>query len=219
MKRAPTLLAIFASLALLTPARDAGAQSKGDDQPDFMRAPIATTRRHGFTAGVSLAPAVVWAHGTPTAYAQRSSAYEVQLGPTIVPSVSAHLGYALSDEVSFTLAGEPALYARGDRTITGASLAFRVELWPLGSLGGVFRDLGVVLRAGIGSARVKDARTSATLASSGGYSLVGLDLIWDAAGFHGLALGPTLGLTHRSSETWTETDLQLGLRIAFYGGP
>jgi hypothetical protein len=218
MSSARFMSAAVTAVVALAATRDAHAQSKGDDQPDFMRAPIVAARRHGFTAGVSLAPATVWARGTPTAYAQRNSAYEQRLGPAVAPSVSAHLGYALADEVSFTLAVEPSLYSHGDRKISGTSLAFRVELWPLVSLGGAFRDLGVVARAGLGSARVKDA-SGASLASSGNYSLVGLDLIWDAARFHGLALGPTLGLTHRSSETWTETDLQLGLRVAFYGGP
>lgn len=208
--------ALLAGSLLLPGAR---AQSKGDDQPDFMRAKIVATRRHGFTAGLAFAPATVWARGTPTAYARRTREYELVLGPTIAPSLSGYLGYAIADELSFTVAFEPSLYARDDVKISGASAALRVECWPFVSLGGALRDLGVVGRAGLGSAKATRASTGEPLASSGGYSLLGLDLIWDAVRFHGLGLGPTVGVTHRSSATWTQTDLLVGVRVVLYGGP
>lgn len=60
--------------------------------------------------------------------------------------------------------------------------------------------------------------TGDTLASSGTYSLVGLDLVWDAWRVGHLGVGPTIGVTYRKSETYSETDLLLGLRVAIYGG-
>lgn len=111
------------------------AQSKGDDQPEFMRQPIVAQRRHGFEVGLTAAPASVWVSGTPNAYAQRNAAYEVSLGPNVAPSLSGYLGYALADELSFTLALESSLYRHGDQKISGTSIAFRVEAWPLTAYG------------------------------------------------------------------------------------
>jgi hypothetical protein len=219
MRRA-SLLASAAALAATTlGASPSRAQSKGDDMPEFMHEPIAATRRHGFEFGITAAPQSVWAHGTPTAYALRTPANEVHLGPAIVPGFSGYLGYALADEVSFTFAVEPALYRHGDAKISGTSFAFRIEAWPFARLGRVGRDVGIVGRAGLGSARVTDQTTGDSLASSGTYSLVGLDVVWDAARVGGLGIGPTIGISYRSSQTWSETDLLMGLRVAFYGGP
>ncbi len=218
MKRRARLgsIGLLASLACV--AAPASAQSKGDDMPDFMRQPIVAQRRHGFTFGLTAAPASVWVHGTPTAYAQRNAEYEVNLGPTLAPSLSGYLGYALADELAFTLAIEPSLYRHGDQKISGTSVAFRVEAWPFMALGGAWRDVGIVGRAGLGSARVTSQATGDSLASSGTYSLVGLDLTWDAVRVGHLAIGPTLGVSYRASETYGETDVLLGLRVAVYGG-
>jgi hypothetical protein len=214
----PIALACSASLALVGVTAPALAQSKGDDQPEFMRQPIVAQRRHGFEIGLTAAPAAVFVRGTPTAYAQRNAEYEVSLGPTIAPSLSGYLGYALADELSFTLALESSLYRHGDQKISGTSVAFRIEAWPFTTYGKGWRDVGVVGRAGLGSARVTSQSTGDTLASSGTYSLVGLDLVWDAWRVGHLGLGPTIGVTYRKSETYAETDLLFGLRVAIYGG-
>jgi hypothetical protein len=216
MKRLPIAMAVGVALACVAPA--ASAQSKGDDQPEFMRQPIVAQRRHGFEIGLTAAPASVWVSGTPNAYAQRNAVYEVSLGPTIAPSLSGYLGYALADELSFTLALESSLYRHGDQKISGTSIAFRVEAWPLTAYGKGWRDVGIVGRAGLGSARVTSQSTGDTLASSGTYSLVGLDLVWDAWRVGHLGVGPTIGVSYRKSETYSETDLLLGLRVAIYGG-
>ncbi len=211
-------LAVAASLALAGSTADARAQSKGDDQPEFMREPIVATRRHGFTIGITTAPELVSLHGTPTAYADRSAAYELHVGPSLAPMVSGYLGYALADELSFTVALEPSLYRRDDVKISGTSFEFRIEAFPFTHLGGLWPDVGLVGRAGVGSMRVTRESTGELLASSGGNSVVGLDVIWDAGRLGHFGVGPTLGVTYRWSETYAETDVLLGLRVAFYGG-
>jgi len=215
MKHAPIVCVV---LLAMSPSI-ARAQSKGDDMPDFMRKPVEASRRRGFTFGLVGAPSMYWSSATPVDYVKRSSAYEVRASHAIAPSISGFLGVAFADEASFTLAVEPALARHGDIRTSGIAFAFRIETWPLVKLGGVFRDLGIAGKFGLGSANFRRISTGETLASSGGYSLVGVDLLWDALRIGGLGIGPTAGVTYRFSATYEETDLTLGLRVAFYAGP
>lgn len=220
MKSASFVASIaIACLALAAPSI-ARAQSKGDDMPDFMREPVKTTRRHGFTIGLQAAPAMLWARATPNDYAKRNDAYAVRLDHVVATTGSLFLGVAFADELSFAFQLEPSFVRHGDVRVSGFSFAFRVETFPFVSLGGIWRDLGIAPRFGLGSARFRSVSTGDSLATSGGlYSLVGVDVFLDAARLGHFGLGPTIGLAHRFSETYRSTELTLGLRVAFYGGP
>ena len=197
----------------------ARAQSKGDDMPEFMRRPVETTRRHGFTFGVAVAPAMVWARATPHEYQKRTDTYAVRLDHAVVPTGALFFGVAFADELSFAFQLEPSFVRHGDVRVTGFSFAFRVETFPFVSLGGIYRDFGIAPRFGLGTASFKSKSTGGSLATSGLYSLVGVDLFWDALRSGHFGFGPTIGLAHRFSETYGATELTLGVRIALYGGP
>ncbi len=197
----------------------ASAQSKGDDMPDFMHHPVVAERRHGFTFGVVTAASLLWTTATPTDYAKRNSAYEVRLSGAVVPYVSPFFGVAFADELSFTLSFQPSLARHGDVKISGNCFAFRVEAWPLVSLGKAYRDFGIAGRFGFGTASFTSRATDDSIANAGNYSMVGVDLLWDAARLGSFGFGPTLGVSYRFSATYSQTDVILGLRSAFYGGP
>jgi hypothetical protein len=197
----------------------ARAQSKGDDMPDFMREPTKTERRHGFTFGVTVAPAMMWARATPNEYEKRNDAYAVRFDHAVVTTGALFFGVAFADELSFAFQLEPSFARHGDVKVSGFAFAFRIETFPFVSLGGIYRDLGIAPRFGLGSATFKNKTTGESLATSSLYSLVGVDLFWDALRLGHFALGPNVGLAHRFSETYRSTELTFGLRVAFYGGP
>lgn len=208
---------LFLLLLLLVPA-SASAQSKGDDEPDFMKEPIRATRRRGFLVGVNAAPALLISRSTPTEFAKRNDAFAVNLGPRVVPTVSGFVGAAFADELSVALEVQPSLVSTADVKVNGVAVVFRIEAWPLVSYGGVFRDLAVVARFGLGNASLSDRATGDAL-GGGSYSLVGGELMWDAFRWHGLGVGPTLGAAYRKGDTHEQTDVSAGLRVVFYGGP
>ena len=211
--------ALALALALLLTPSPSAAQTKGDDMPDFMHHPVVSERRHGFTFGVIAGPSLLTTTATPTEYAKRNPDYEVHLGGVVVPSMSVFLGVAFADELSFALELEPSLAKHGDVKISGRAFAFRLETWPLVSLGKAYRDFGIATRFGFGSANFTSISTGDSIASAGGYSMVGVDLLWDALRLGSFGFGPTLGVSYRFSATYTQTDVVLGLRSAFYGGP
>ena len=204
--------------ALIVPTL-AHAQSSGADDPPFMHVPASSTRRNGFTFGLSTGASVVTSNATPTAYAQRNDAYRVQIGPRIAPSFAPFIGFALSDELSFTLSIEPQRITSGDVHITGTAFQFRFEAFPFVWLGETYRDLGIAPRFGLGSSRFTQISTGDSIAASGTYSLVGVDFFWDALRSGSFALGPTVGFAYRFSDTMTESDVLLGLRVAYYARP
>lgn len=202
---------------LLLPSR-AEAQSKGDEEPDFMKEPIVSKRRRGFLVGVEAAPTLMTSRSTPTEFAKRNDAFAVNLGPRIVPTISGFVGAAFADELSVAVEVQPSLVSTSDVKVGGFAVAFRIEAWPLVSYGGVFRDLALVARFGLGSASLTDAKTG-DVVGGGTYSLVGGALMWDAVRFRWFGAGPTLGADYRSGATHRQTDVSLGLRVVFYAGP
>jgi hypothetical protein len=202
-----------------TSATNARAQSKGDDMPDFMRVPVQTERRHGFTFGVTAAPAMVWSRATPNEYEKRNDRYAVRFDHAVVTTGTLFLGVAFADELSFAFQLEPSFARHGNVKVSGFAFAFRVETFPFVSLGGIYRDLGIAPRFGLGTASFKRKSTGESLATSSLYSLVGVDVFWDALRHGHFGLGPTLGIAHRFSETYRWTEVTLGVRVAFYGGP
>ncbi len=213
-----TWLLAAACVALLW-AGQASAQQPGRDEPEFMRKPVQSERRQGFLIGVVGGAALVDGVATPRPYLQRNAAHQVHFGPVLAPSLSVLIGDAPSDVVAFALQIEPSFGRDGGVRRKGASLAFRLDLYPLFSRGGIWRDLGISPRFGVGSLTFSDTRSGAELASSGLYSQAGLDLIWDAVRLRGFGFGPSLGYTYRWSETLSESAVMGGVRIMFYAGP
>jgi hypothetical protein len=184
-----------------------------------MRKPVVSARRQGFMFGVVGGASVYDGASTPRPYLQRDTAHQVLFGPSLAPSLSLLIGAAPSDVVAFALQVEPALGADADVRRKGYSLAFRLDLYPLVSRGGIWRDLGISPKFGVGTLTFRDKRSGATLADSGLYSQAGADLVWDALRLGGFAFGPTLGYTYRWSETLSESAVMGGLRVMFYAGP
>jgi hypothetical protein len=215
--RAATAFAVAS--ALLLGSGQASAQQPGRDEPEFMRKPIESSRRQGFMLGVLGGATLYDGTATPQEYLKRDALHEVHFGPVLSPSLSVLIGDAPSDLLAFALQVQPSLAHDGDLKRKGYSLAFRLDLYPLVSRGGLWRDLGIAPRFGVGKLTFNDKRTGATRADSGMFSEAGLDLVWDAVRWRGLGFGPSLGYTYRWSATLSESAVMGGIRVMFWAGP
>lgn len=202
----------------LVGAGDARAQSSGAEDPPFMHVPVTAKLRGGFTLGLSLGPELVSSWATPTAYTERNDLYRVRLGPFLAPSITPFIGWALADEVTFALGIEPVRESSSGVSVSGTALHFRFEIFPFASLGGPLADLGVATRVGLGSERFTDASGN-SVASSGTYSMVGADFFWEKWRAGCWVIGPSLNFALRTSDTLTETDVGLTLRVAYHARP
>ncbi|HEU4403983.1 MAG TPA: hypothetical protein VFS43_01620 [Polyangiaceae bacterium] len=188
--------------------------SSSDDEVNFA---VPATRRGGFLVGVVLGGQVTGAEGTPTDYDERGDAFRVSTGTTLGTTRAFFLGGALNDWFAFKLGFQQGSASKGGYELATSGVLIGVEAWPLFSLGGSFRDVGLLVDFGTGGATVE--RDGEELANAGAYSLVRAGLVWDALRLWKINLGPTLAFEHTTSETYRQNALWFGLRSVFYGAP
>jgi hypothetical protein len=188
--------------------------SSADDDVNFA---VPATRRGGFLFGLVLSGQLTSAEGTPTDYSKRGDAYRVSTGTTLGTTQAFFLGGALTDWFAFKLGFQQGSASKGGRDLSSSGLLIGVETWPLFSLGGPFRDLGLLVDFGTGGATIED--NGDEVANAGAYSLVRAGLSWDALRLWKINLGPTIAFEHTTSETYQQNALWFGLRSVFYGAP
>lgn len=179
------------------------------------------TRRSGFTLGTSFGLMGGGASGYPNELAKigdpafRASASGLGGGGFI------WLGGALSDWLNFGLGGGGGSFGNADFTWSGGAFLFRVETFPLFSLGENYRDLGLSFDFGTGPGTIVRKADDQEVSGNGILSLIGIGVFWEPwriADGH-LVAGPALSFMHGFSEWQTISFATLGLRGAFYGGP
>jgi hypothetical protein len=186
----------------------------GDDDVNFN---VPASRRGGFLFGVLLGGQMTGASGTPTDYDQRTDAFRVSTGAAFGATQAFFLGGALTDWFAFKIGFQQGSASKGDTKLASGGLIVGVEAWPLFSLGGPFRDLGVLADFGTGGATIE--RGGEERANAGAYSLLRAGVSYDALRLWKVNLGPTLAFEHTTSETFRQNALWLGLRAVFYGAP
>jgi hypothetical protein len=190
--------------------------SSGDDEVNFA---VPATRRGGFLFGVVLAGQMTGAEGTPTDYDRRGDAYRVSTGTALGTTQAFFLGGALTDWFAFKLGFQQGSASKGGRDLSSSGVLIGVEAWPLFSLGGAFRDVGLLVDFGTGGATIEEAGGGGEIANAGAYSLVRAGLVWDALRLWKINAGPALAFEHTTSETYRQDSLWFGLRTVFYGAP
>jgi len=217
------LAACFSGAAFAQAPAAAGARQSGgpiDEAEKGLWDATPATRRSGFTAGLMGGLSFGTVVGYPNDFskwdqpAYRSATSGVGNGGTL------YLGGALTDWFTFAIGFEGSSYGGSRNFSKEFAVLFHTEAFPLFSLGGGYRDLGVFVDFGTGSTTINRRTDEAEYSSSGALSIAGLGAFWEPWRLAGhLALGPFLSGTYAASDSVTRVFGLVGFRAAFYGGP
>lgn len=110
--------------------------------------------------------------------------------------------------------------AFGDANRTpGYAFLVRVEAFPTFPLGGAWRDLGIGVDVGIGTAGIERQSDGATLADGGAIGKLGVHVFWEGLRASKLGFGPIAGFDYSFSGPMSRPFAMLGFRMAFYAKP
>jgi hypothetical protein len=127
------------------------------------------------------------------------------------------LGGALRDWLTVGIGGGGGSLAGSDVNGSLGAFLFRVEVYPLVQHGGALVDLGFYGNFGLGTLTLE--QDGEEQADGGAMSFVGIGALHETFRLGSFALGPTLEYMHLFSLTATVHAAELGVRVAFYGGP
>jgi hypothetical protein len=127
------------------------------------------------------------------------------------------LGGALRDWFSFGFGIGVLSSGEEDNRLSQAAFITHLEGYPLYSLGGRWRDLGVYFDAGAGGSVIQVDKE--TVADGGAVAYIGPGVVYEWIRFGSFTLSPTLGFVHNFSPSMSSSYATLGARIVFYGGP
>jgi hypothetical protein len=215
MARLPSALAA----ALLAEALLWQSAARADeDSYQSQYEPPPAERRSDFLLGVQSGFVLGGASGYPNeAEKLGRREYRGASGLAFGSQFQVWLGGALRDWFSFGFGLGLLRAGRAERDVTQFAFIVRLESYPLFSLGGPFRDLGLVLDAGAGGAALEDA--GATIADGGAISHLGAGVVYEWLRLGPLTVSPVLAYTHAFSPSFTSNFASLGARVVFYGGP
>jgi hypothetical protein len=180
--------------------------------------PVTYERRGGLVLGVHGGLALTSASGTRVKFSLRDQTAEPGLAAGY--AAGGWIGGSFTDWFTFRVGGSTSSANKSGLRISGSEVLFGVDVWPLVSRGGFFRDLGLGLDFGTGSASIVSASDDLDIrAQGGGFSMVRLSAFYEPTLFWKIHGGPALSYERRSTETYTEHLTMLGARIVFYGGP
>ena len=177
------------------------------------------TRRRGFLVGLAGGLHLGSARGTPADFDLRNDANRVDTGVSPGYAGILFVGGALTDWFSFSLGIGSHQLTSSDLTFTSTAFLFRAEAYPLFGMGGRFRDVGIGLDLGTGSARVDRGSEPRAAAGGGSASIYGGSVFYDWLRASTFTAGPYLGYHHFNNETMSTDTTTLGLRVAFTTGP
>jgi len=220
--RRSLLVAGLAATALLSPT---GVVAQSDDSGDDVEAgeldvyaPVAAQRRSGFTVGVNLGLMVGDVSGFPADFDKVGVAeHEVDTGAVATLGANAWIGGALQDWFTFGLGGTGVGLSGNGLDASGGAFLVHIEVFPFFPLGGGLRDLGFAANFGVGGMTIE--RAGKERAQGSGMSVVGAGVFWEALSWGGLNVGPSAEYLHMTMRNITLHAGQVGLRVAWYGGP
>ena len=177
--------------------------------------PVKTTRRYGFTLGIVGGAQITNASGSSIKFTQRDT--PTSTGTAIGIGESVWIGGAFTDWFAFHVGATFGSASTSEHTISGSGAIFGIETWPLFSQGGVFRDLGVGLDLGTGTAEVRNKATDKVVANGGAASNIRASLFWDALSLWKINAGPYVAYERRDAEVFSQSIVWVGLRTSLYG--
>ncbi len=176
--------------------------------------------RSGFVVGLAVGTGVMAFSGFPNDSRKVGLArYYTETGASVGGMFSLWFGGALADWFTFGLGftgGSMPLLR--DQKASSGGLIFHAEAYPLFTLGGRWRDAGVMFDAGTGSATVTPKDSETKLIDGGGPSMIGVGPFYEGIKLWKLKGGPYVEGTYMWSDTVRRPALFFGWRTSLYTG-
>ena len=208
------LAAIAASLA--------GLLISGVVLADGSTAPVDTSkvkakRRSDFALGLSEGFAFGRASGYPNKVAEIGDAdYRSNTHLGTGRGQLIWLGVAFNDYLTFGIGGGGYALSGNHRDASAGVFAFHVDAYPLFDIDKNLQDLGLFVNFGTGPLTIKGGPDE----SKGGLlSFVESGVVYERLRLWHFGIGPSASVIHMWSESAMLTAAQVGVRVAFYGGP
>ncbi|HSC85679.1 MAG TPA: hypothetical protein VLC09_00330 [Polyangiaceae bacterium] len=222
MIRRATKIAATSLVGVLASSSAWAAAPGGSSDDNLVSYPAPKTeRRGGFAMGVTTGFALVDFSGYPNeAVAIGDPNRLAATGPALGSSFEIWLGGAIRDWLTAGVGLAATSALTGDYTAANAAFALHLEAFPLFYRGGEWRNLGLAVDGGIGTASMydrDDTQLENILAYGGSSSFLTGTAFWEPFEFWQFSTGPSLTAGASFSQTLTATQLMLGWRFVFYG--
>ncbi len=231
MRPSPLASACFLALGLMASGALAQEAPKAPEPAPAEGAPAepakedwqnqVATRRSGFMLQLLAGVGPVSMVGYPNdvkkqGYARYYTASGAQLGA----AGGLFAGGAVTDWLNLGVGAGWSRMVTGENPGQSLVVLFHLEGFPLFSLGGRWRDVGVMADFGTGTGSVTSKKDPDTkLVDGGATSFVGGGVFWEAFRAWRISGGPYAEGTYQWSDTLRKPDLALGLRLVLYTGP
>ena len=179
-------------------------------------------RRAAVALGVAAGVAAGESHGVLNEVEQlNDDSFQQSTGFAFGDDAMAWLGGALTDWFTVGLGFAAGSYRGGELQVRRQSYLFRIDAYPLYSLGGGWRDLGVAMDTGVG--RFRGFQTSgeeAKVIEGGSVMSVGIGGFWEGLRFarQHFGAGPFVHYRLLRGLPSTSHTASLGLRLTCYTG-
>lgn len=216
--------AALPAIAAADPPPPAAAASASEDEVrDPTLLPRSSERRSGLVVGALGGPGLSYASGYPNNATKIGDPASYASSDVLAGGgFHAFLMGAVADTLNVGVFGGGGWYENADWKSRGAAGGLRLEAFPLFTLVPRLRDLGLSAQFGLGQATL-DAKRGTYGGADGVQSFVGFAVFheWrllDALGGH-MTFAPALEYAAVLSRSLDRHSVNLGLRVAFYGGP
>jgi len=190
-----------------------------DDPEKSAMAPVKYTRRGGFTAGIYGA----MSFGTVSGYPNDLNKIDNPLYRSATSGAGGggmlYLGGTLTDWFTFGFGFAQSSYGSSRIMTSGGAFLFHIEAFPLFTMGGGYRDLGLFADFGTGTAKIVRREDQVLFSESGSLSIAGFGAFWEPWRAGHFVAGPFTEFQYQESNSMVRTFGEVGLRGAFYGGP
>ncbi len=204
------------------PPEGASVATTASAEPAAKEQPAAAPKPHrsGFVVGLSLGSGIVAFSGYPNDSRKIGLAsHYTETGASLGGLGALWFGGALSEWFTFGIgfsAGSMPLLS--DKKATSGGLIFHIEAYPLFTRGKRWRDLGVMLDAGTGSATVTPKDSDKKLIDGGSGSMIGGGPFYEGFKLWKLKGGPFVEGSYVWSDSVRRPAVFFGWRTSLYTG-
>jgi hypothetical protein len=196
---------------MAVPARAQVFDSGGADYE-----PPEPERRYGFAFGLSYGAGYGSALGYPNKLGEIDNPeFEQSVGGFAVAS-QIWVGGTLRDWFTFGLGLSSRVAQEGEIQAQNGAFVVHMEGFPLWSLGGEWRDLGLMMETGAGGAIIAD-QDQEVLADGGAMSVLGFGAFYEPWQLWHFSFGPGVAYHYEFSQSLSSHVVTAGFRTAFYG--
>ena len=204
------------------PAAEAAPATEPEEPPDPSKAWETAPYEHrgGFAVGIVAGVGVGASNGFPADSRKIGRAeFYTESGLGLATNATLWIGGALADWLTFGVGFGYGRIINAETVSPAPTAIFHTDVYPLYSLGGALRNLGVTLDFGLGFASTEDAETEQRLIDAGGASHVFAGVLFEGIEVWKVKMGPFAGVHYLFSETIRRPAAILGFRTTLYTAP